>query len=161
DVKKQETLSLEAQDEFQDNLSPIQHFNDEVRIKRPVVIEDGRFSHDQLQGYLLVLGRILRGLSLIKDDAKPKEVFSFLLKSTINLGFDLESLLSEVEEKPEHEVEQLLVEFVLNFIPLITQMSFSESVSHANIKRIAENLIEDLENSKDSHQYELFVLYFM
>lgn len=161
DVKKQETLSLEAQDEFQDNLSPIQHFNDEVRIKRPVNIEDGRFSHDQLQSYLLVLGRVLRGLSLIKDDAVSKEVFSFLLKSTINLGFDLESLLNEVDEKPEHEVKQLLVEFVLNFIPLITQMSFSESVSHANIKRIAENLIEDLENSNDSHQYELFVLYFM
>jgi len=102
----------------------------------------------------------------VNDANVLNEIFDFLLDTYINFGFflikEIENNITTKEVASEDsKSESNLLELLNNFIPIITQVSFSDSIAHHNVEAIIHNKIMELRKEAGSNQYKLFVLYFL
>lgn len=160
DVKEQNPISLEDQDEMMDNIKPIQTFQDEVKVKKPQT-KGTEYTHSQLERHLFILSRVFRSMSSIDDEELMFNTFDFIIDSYINLGFELINEFEFQREKTEKEIGKELLNLFVNFIPLVTQLMISDAILHVNLKRLINKRIDELEKDKSNNQYKLLLLYFM
>lgn len=158
DIEKDvKPILFEEQDQIADDISPIQNFSESVRQKPTVEFPDGKYTHAQLEQHVFLLARVFRSLSLVDDQELMKNVFDLLLKSSINLGFEL---LGELNgENDGKEAEKFLLDLLSSLVPLLTQVGFTNAIVHNNLKRFFEKEISDLEKNKQDNQYKLMILY--
>ncbi len=159
-VAEQVPISLEEQDEMMDNITPIQTFEDEVKIKTPQKKEIN-YTHSQLERHLFILSRVFRSMSSIDDERLMIDTFEFIINSYINLGFELISEFEFQKEKSKKELEKEIINLLTNFTPLVTQLMISDAVLHVNLKRLISKKIEELEKEQTNNEFKLLLLYFM
>jgi len=159
-VDDQLPLAYTDQDSMMDEIKPLDNFDEEVRVKKAGKnIED--YSYTEFEKHIFILCRVFRGLSLIKDKAELNKTLDFILDSMINLGYKLLEEISLELDKSDEEKEKHIIDLLSNFIPIIVQMSLSEAILQKTLKRLIESKIDELNNSKDSNEYKLFILYYM
>lgn len=155
-------MTFEEQDVFFDEFEPIQDFNEDVKVKEPVIInQEHGFTHSQIERHLFILSRVFRSQSLINDENVINETFDFIIDSSINLGFELLHELNNIGTKTDKEIEKFLINLFSNLIPIGVQMGLSEGLLHNNFKVVIENKIEILEKDRNNNQYKLMLLYFL
>jgi hypothetical protein len=159
-IKEQVPISLEEQDAYMDNIKPIQTFQEEVTVKKPQKKEI-EYTHSQLERHLFILSRVFRSMSSIDDEKLMFDSFEFIIDSYINLGFELINEFEFQKEKTEREIEKEIINIIVSFIPLVTQVMLSDAILHVNLKRLINNRIEEYEKFKSNNQYKLLLLYFM
>lgn len=153
-------LSFEDQDILFDDITPIQSFNEDVKRKAKVEYEKG-FSHSQLEKHVLILGRVYREMFMVNDVKLLKEVFDFIIDTSINLGYELFYELEGIGKKPKKEIESFLLDFFSNLIPLLVEGFLSDVILHSSIKRLIEEKILELEKDVIQNQYKLLLLYLL
>jgi len=80
----------------------------------------------------------------------------------VELIKEIEADLNRKEEaSQDFTAESNILELLNNFIPIITQVTFSESIAHHNVEAIILNKIDELKIDSKNNQYKLFILYFL
>lgn len=116
--------------------------------------------------YISILARVYKNMDEVDDADILTEIFDFLLETYLNFGFflikEIEKDLKEKEEASEDSSKTSnILELLNNFIPILTQVTFSESIAHHNVEAIIINKIEQLKVNAKDNQYKLFILYFL
>ncbi|NLU39813.1 MAG: hypothetical protein GXX78_13120 [Bacteroidales bacterium] len=116
--------------------------------------------------YISILARVYKTMDEVDDAEILIEIFSFLLDTYLNFGFflikEIEADLNRKEEaSQDFTAESNILELLNNFIPIITQVTFSESIAHHNVEAIILNKIDELKIDSKNNQYKLFILYFL
>jgi len=116
--------------------------------------------------YISILAKVYKTMDEVDDTKILIEIFNFLLDTYLNFGFFLikkieEDLSRKEEAEQDITTESNILELINNFIPIITQVTFSESIAHHNVEAIILNKIEELKADSKNNQYKLFILYFL
>ncbi len=159
-LEKSQSIDLVKQDEIFDNVSPLQSFNEDVKVKIPLAIENG-FSHSEIEKHLFILSRVFRSLSLIEDEKIINDTFDYILDSFINLGFDFLNDIKSLEGKPQKQIEEFIMKVFTLLMPLIVQMYISDALMQKNLARIIDLKIRKFEEDSTNNQYRLMILYFL
>lgn len=154
-----EPLSLDVQDEIDDNADPLDGLNTKLVVKKQAQIN----SYSDYMNCVNVLGRAFRNMDDISDTELLKTIFRYLLnESCLSIYYVVQEFLKEngeglVKEKQIKEFEK----FMLAFAPLLAHSMLYEMISHPTISNLIKEEIELLKNDEGSHDVKLFVLYFM
>ena len=116
--------------------------------------------------YISILARVYKTMDEVDDTNTLIEIFNFLLNTYLNFGFFLikeieEDLERKEEASQDSSPESNILELLNNFIPILTQVTFSEGIAHHNVEAIVLNKIEELKSNAKVNQYKLFILYFL
>ncbi|WP_321307222.1 metallophosphoesterase [Marinifilum fragile] len=162
-LKVENPLLDEAKDNLKDSFSPVD-IQGEIMPKKTYNIS--KLDSEIFERYVSILAKIYKTMDEVSDPALLNDILDFLLETYINFGF---FLIKEIENekifKESVDVEIINETEILNllnkFIPIITQVTFSDSIAHYNVEAIILNKLRDLKNSTHSDQYKVFILYFI
>ncbi|MBL7910010.1 MAG: metallophosphoesterase [Bacteroidia bacterium] len=160
EIKK--TFTVEKQDEMLAEMNPVNIQKSEVKVKHYYEkIED---NSNNLEKALHILARVFRN-SNIQDEKQVSEVFDYILNNACYMGF---KLIDEAEEDgviPNSEAlseqqEQMLVQLITNFMPIIVQTFFYDAIAQNDLERILKDKIQVLKKDAKNNQFQLLILYF-
>lgn len=161
-------LTTEAKEGVYDTLEPITidsdvHLKDEeLKISDP---------YEYYEKYLSTLARVYKNIDHISDTKLVFEIFEFILQGYIYLSFYLldeakaiairENLQNEDGGQNEVILGEELLRAIGRFMPLLAQIQMYDGLGHMNLRNVIQTKIDQFEQDSDSHQYKLFVLYFL
>lgn len=158
-INDQTPITPETQDDFLDDSSPAQEFNEDVKIKEELIVGKS-FSLGQIARHIFILARATRSMTLI-DSTLVKRNFDFIISAYINVGFNLMDILIVDESITEAQIRKKLNDLFNSILPIITQAIIADAILHKTIDRVIESRIEKLELDYANNQYELMILYFL
>jgi hypothetical protein len=149
-------------DLFRDQFDPI---NIQSEIVPKKLYDVTKINSEIYERYISILARIYKTMDEVNDGVILNEIFDFLLETYINFGYFLisetEEVLKSKENTDDESSTKNLLVLLNNFIPIITQVAFSDGIAHHNVEAIILNKIEKLKIQSKSNQYRLFILYFL
>lgn len=159
----QNPLEDQDRDFLKDEFEPIDIKSEIIQKK---IYDVSKLDSEIFERYISILARVYKTMDEVDDTTILKEIFDFLLDTYLNFGFflikEIEDNLKEKEGLLENTTtESNILELINNFIPIFTQVTFSESIAHHNVEAIILNKIEELKLSVENNQYKLFILYFL
>lgn len=168
-------IDLRLPELLKDNIKPISLENQDVIFEEITVLDNKKLAEVQQKKYyekiesnsenlekaLFIMARVFRN-SKFKDIELEDEMFDFILNSSCTLGF---KLMDEIEENKldyinDKTSEEDLMKLLTQFVPIVVQTFFYDSLVQNNIETILIDKIKELKiNSKDN-QFKLLILYF-
>ena len=158
-----EPLDDKNKDKFKDQVDPID-IRSEIAAKK--LYDISRLDSEVFERYISILARIYKTMDEIEDTATLNEIFDFLLETYINFGFFLiKEIENEIVAKEDYSDdfthEENILELLNRFIPIISQVTFSDSIAHYNVEAIVLNKIRELQKDAKPNEYKIFILYFV
>lgn len=162
EIIAEEPLVDDKKDHLKDQFDPI-NINSDIVPKKLYDITN--INSEIYERYISILARIYKTMDEVNDGETLDEIFDFLLETYINFGHFLiketEDELIVSEDSEDKSTTRNILEILNNFIPIITQVAFSDGIAHHNVEAIILNKIEKLRIEEKSNQYKLYVLYFL
>ncbi|MGB5990255.1 MAG: metallophosphoesterase [Marinifilaceae bacterium] len=162
-IKLNEPLKEDKKDIIQDQFDPV-NINGDIVPKR--IYDISKMNSEIFERYISILARVYKTMDDINDPKILNEIFDFILDTYINFGFFiLDEVGKEIKLKESINenivTETNILELLNKFIPIFTQVTFSDGIAHYNVEEIILNKIEELTKNYKVNQYRLFLLYFI
>lgn len=152
-------MDLADKDQFEDSFTPIDIIDSEVRLKNKYDIE--KINTDLFYDHIYTLSRVFRSMDDIHDTKALKEILGYLLQCSMLLPFYMTEDINQQEESDDKKGNILLKKVFEDFSPVVSQIFLYNAISHKNLEALIRDRISSLLNSKETHQEEIFVLYFL
>jgi hypothetical protein len=102
----------------------------------------------------------------VEDKALLVKIFDYIVETYIYFGF---YIIDEIENardiklsaNEDTENEDNILNLLNKVIPIISQISLSDSIAHYNIEAIIIHKISELKKDAAKNQYKLFLLYLL
>jgi hypothetical protein len=156
--KNKSPLSIEKQDEILSEIKPLDINNTEVTVKE--YHEEISDNSDNLEVALHILARVLRN-SNVQDQKEIDVLLDYILDASCYLGFKVidEFQAGDFKDSAEPEDENIIVQLITNFMPIIVQTFLFDSLAQNDLERIFLEKIEELKKDSKSNQFKLLLLY--
>jgi len=166
-------IDLRLPEILKDNVKPISLENQDVifeeiladnkiaEVQQKKYYEKIEANSDNLEKALFILARVFRN-SKFKDLKLEDEIFDFILNSSCILGF---KLMEEIEENKLNYIndktsEEDLMRLLTQFVPIVVQTFFFDSLVQNNLENILIDKINSLKVKPKDNQFKLLILYF-
>jgi predicted phosphodiesterase len=152
----------ETRDMLKDESDPV-NINSSITVKK--IFDTSILTSEIYERYISILARVFKTMDEINDPQILNDIFDLLLETYINFGFymitEFKNQSNTIKDTQEIDSKNNIIELLKKFIPIITQVSFSDGIAHFNIEAIIEKKIDELKLQSRKNQYYLFTLYFV
>lgn len=152
----------ETRDMLKDESDPV-NINSAITAKK--IFDTSVLTSEIYERYISILARVFKTMDEINDPQVLNDIFDLLLETYINFGFymikEFKDQSNITKNAQEVDSNNNIIELLKKFIPIITQVSFSDGIAHYNIEAIIEKKIDELKLDSRKNQYYLFTLYFV
>ncbi|WP_445454629.1 metallophosphoesterase [Flavobacterium sp. 25HG05S-40] len=153
-------ISLENQDVIFEEITGLDN-KKLAEVQQKKYYEKIESNSENLEKALFILSRVFRN-SKFKDIKLEDEIFEFILNSSCTLGF---KLMEEIEENKldyinDKTTEEDLMKLLTQFVPIVVQTFFYDSLVQNNLETILIDKIKELKENSKENQFKLLILYF-